>query len=218
MKEIYNIQNRWIKAVILIFLLYPVFMIHLWRKGKAGRISAVIISILMIIWLWPASESKIQYTKKNEYEIVDLSDAYDSGRCRKRTNYIVIHHTAMPSAQKTSILQIVSIHMKQHGWSSIAYQYLIMNGKIYKLHNDDDIAPHTADYNSSTIGICIHGNYSQEVLSESDKSKLIWLIRILQDKYKLDKSKVVKHGDLNATECCGNNINLNEIRKCLKSY
>ena len=215
MERIYTIKNKWLRAALMMIAFIPVFARHCWRKGIAGRIILGLIAIPIVIKFFPSFPSS---EPEVGYDIIDMSDAYDSGRERKSTNYIVIHHTALMSTQKTSILAIASIHMKQNGWSSIGYQYMILDGKIYKLHNDDDIAPHTEGYNSSSIGICIHGNFSKEKLSDNDKKKLIWLIRMLQDKYKLDKSKVVKHGDLNATECCGYNININEIRKCLKNY
>lgn len=217
MKRIYKINNEWLRAGAMLFCLLPIFIRHCWIRGIVGKVIAIAIVLFILV----KSFSCFRYherTLESDYQIIDLSDAYDSGICRARTDYIVIHHTAMMSNIKTSILAIADIHMKQHGWSSIGYQYLIMNGNIYKLHNDNDIAPHTEGYNSSSIAICVHGNYSKEFLSETDRNKLIWLIKKLQDKYRIDASKVVKHGDLNATECCGNNININELRKCLKNY
>ncbi len=204
----------------MLVCLIPVVIITLWNKGLIGKFISCVIFLCVcrsFLFFFPSIKG-IEQTTEIEYDITDLSAAYDSGRKRTVTDYIVIHHTAMPSTQKTSILNIASIHMKEHNWSSIAYQYLIMNGEIYKLHDDDDIAPHTLGHNNNSIAICIHGNYSTENLSESDRKKLVWLVMKLQDKYKIDASKVVKHGELNATECCGNNININDIRKCLKNY
>ena len=215
MRKIFQIENKWVRAGLMLLLILPMLIRHLWHKGKVGRGIAICIILFITFKLYACIGAK---DVSKEYQIVDLSAAYDSGRKRPRTDYIVIHHTAMNSRLKANILSIASIHMKNNGWSSIAYQYLIMDGKIYKLHSDDDIAPHTANYNSNSIGVCIHGNFSEEELSEADKDKLVWLIRKLQDEYHLDKSKVVKHGDLNATECCGTNINIEDIRECLKSY
>lgn len=219
MERIYSIRNKWLRAFLMMIAFVPVFVRHCWRKGIVGRaILAGSIAIFVLLKFFPSFNSITKDVDCEDYNIIDLADAYDSGRNRRSTDYIVIHHTAMMSNIKTSVLAIASMHMKEHGWSSIAYQYLIMDGKIYKLHNDNDIAPHTEGYNSSTIGICIHGNYSREHLSDSDKKRLVWLVRMLQDRYKLDRSKVVSHGDLNATECCGSNININDIRECLKNY
>lgn len=77
--------------------------------------------------------------------------------------HLIVHHTAGTN-QSTNWSAVVRSIWNQHvninGWSDIGYHYLIdPDGVIYQGRTDEQVGAHFCATNSSTLGICVMGNF-----------------------------------------------------------
>ena len=65
-----------------------------------------------------------------------------------------------------------------------------------------------AGMNEKAIGIALVGNYSEQNISEVEMHSLVFLVRTLQEYYKIPASRVIGHRDVpgKSTECPGANF------------
>ena len=143
--------------------------------------------------------------------VIDISACLTASNKRdgKSITEVIIHHDSIQYCPYTPIFDINRYHIKK-GFGSIAYHYYISKkGKIYKLHNHEDITAHTKWKNTHTLSVCIQGNYSNEFISKLQYKSLIELLSYLS----LD---VAFHSTYNDTQCPGRNLNLGTIRNDLQ--
>ena len=124
---------------------------------------------------------------------------------------IVVHHAAMDG----SVQDIHRVH-KQMGWSGIGYHlYIRKDGSIWKGRPLNTLGAHVKGHNSHTIGICLEGNYVNEVPSSTILSSLSFAIQYVRQV--VGKNLPVKgHRDLMATACPGRNITAAILQKASK--
>ena len=128
--------------------------------------------------------------------------------------YIVIHHTATPSA---TVKAIERNHVGQ-GFEGVGYHFVINNG----------LAPGTADgeitptdrwieqrpgahakvsdhpeFNHEGIGICLVGNFEKTRPTAAQMASLEMLVLALGDRYGIGLDRIVGHGELKNTKCPG---------------
>ncbi|GAB5990026.1 N-acetylmuramoyl-L-alanine amidase [Clostridium tetani] len=121
---------------------------------------------------------------------------------------IILHHAATTSC---SIEDVHTWHL-HNGWSGCGYHYFIRkNGSVYKGRQENYLGAHCINYNSISIGICVEGNYMVEHMPLIQKNSLIELIRCISNKYSI--KEIYGHGELNSTNCPGNNYPLAQIRR-----
>ncbi len=100
--------------------------------------------------------------------------------------HVVIHHSA-GSNNNTNYTQVVRdiylYHTQVNGWSDIGYNYLVaQNGSIYtgrdpgSLEQDNVLGAHFCGSNSTTMGICMLGNYESAELVTSNYVSLVDII------------------------------------------
>lgn len=148
--------------------------------------------------------------KETNLKFNGLSDIKE----RKQTNFIVIHHSA--SKEDLTVEEIHKYHRDQLGWAGIGYHFYIRkDGKIYRGRPEQKSGAHTEPYfdkkqnkeigvNSSSIGICLSGNFEIEQPTEKQLKALKEIIGYLRTKY--PNAEIVGHRDLNATTCPGKNL------------
>ena len=148
--------------------------------------------------------------KETNLKFNGLSDIKE----RKQTNFIVIHHSA--SKEDLTVEEIHKYHRDQLGWAGIGYHFYIRkDGKIYRGRPEQKSGAHTEPYfdkkqnkeigvNSSSIGICLSGNFEIEKPTDNQLKSLSELLQYLKQKY--GNVQVVGHRDLNATACPGKNL------------
>ncbi len=148
---------------------------------------------------------------------------------RSATNvkHVVVHHSAGSNTNSnyTQVVRDIYLyHTQVNGWSDIGYNYLIaQDGSIYNgrdpgsLEQDDVLGAHFCGSNSTTMGICMLGNYESAQLNSANYYSLLDVIT-----WKLDHEgltpftnnqhalgnfeAIIGHRDGCSTLCPGENI------------
>ena len=118
---------------------------------------------------------------------------------RGDTSFLIVHHA------QAKICTVDDIHRwhQNNGWSGIGYNYFInKNGFIYEGRLEDMQGAHAKGYNNNSIGICLEGDFTQEILSMTQRDVLIELILDIRSRY--PKIKLLRHMDVNQTSCPAN--------------
>lgn len=116
---------------------------------------------------------------------------------RNKTTSLVIHH----SCGEGPVTQIHQQHLNQ-GWSGIGYHYYIRKkGQIYSGRPQWAVGSHCKGLNTSSLGICLEGNFEKEKPSEEQLNSLRWLVKYLSGLFPI--KNVYGHRDINATLCPG---------------
>ncbi len=130
-------------------------------------------------------------------------------------NSIVLHHSATSAGDVASIDAVHRENRDQNGrrWLGIGYHFVIGNGR--KMGNGE-IQPtfrwhqqlpgaHAGqrDYNQHGIGICLIGNFDENAPTEQQVVAVRKLVKLLTERYAIGRTRVVRHGDVQATACPG---------------
>jgi len=119
---------------------------------------------------------------------------------RRKTEYIVIHHSATRKESDIGVETIDAWH-KARGWKGIGYHWVIRrNGRIEKGRNSGTAGAHVKGYNQNSEGICLigglgeHNDQPEANYTLSQKTALKALIGELKSRY--PDAEVVRHCDL----------------------
>lgn len=133
----------------------------------------------------------------------DVCDIFPTEKKRTSTKYIVIHHTACPLAY--TVAEIDDYHRNKKGWGSgFAYHFYLKGCKVYKVHELEAATGHALSHNFDAIAVCVSGDFDREVVSKQTEYELYLLVHSLKLVY--PDAKIVTHGELNKTSCCGANL------------
>ena len=133
----------------------------------------------------------------------------------RRWRFIVIHHSATPSATLDSIDRGHTDRGFTHG---AGYHFLINNG-ISEGTSDGQITPtvrwleqldgaHTKapgrpEYNAEGIGICLIGHFEKRQPTAMQMAALQGLVAVLRTRYDISLERIVGHREVADTECPG---------------
>ena len=132
---------------------------------------------------------------------------------------LIVHHTATPTSW--TVEDVRRLHVEERGWDDIGYHYLI-------LLNDDGTArmeigrpcyktgAHAKGHNRNSLGLCTVGNWSKGEMPRQIRRELVRWLDVLCQLHDLDPLEAIKgHRELEgaATECPGNYVDLNAIRR-----
>lgn len=128
-----------------------------------------------------------------------------------KITHIIVHHSATTHASNTNWASVVRSFYNSHvgkkpTWGDIGYHYVIApNGVIYEGRPENIRGCHTGDSkgNEGTLGICLIGNFSNEVPTEEAKESLVKLLSWLCSKYNINPTQASTHKPSNTTK---NNI------------
>jgi N-acetylmuramoyl-L-alanine amidase len=119
----------------------------------------------------------------------------------------VIHHSADPNGTPE---KYAKYHVKTHGWPGIGYHFVIQkDGTIYQTNALETISYNVENYNTGTVGICLTGNFEDELLQAAQKNSLIFLLKKLVEQ--LGPKSILPHSAFKATACPGEHIDTDEI-------
>ncbi len=119
---------------------------------------------------------------------------------RNNTDEIILHHAEAKSA---SVEEVNRWHLER-GWTGIGYHFYIRkDGKVYRGRPEWSVGAHAQGHNSRAIGICVEGAYMSETMPKAQFDALVWLVREEMAKY--PGAKVLRHRDVNSTDCPGVN-------------
>ena len=126
-------------------------------------------------------------------------------------NTIYIHH----SVQNIEIQNIHTLHLK-NGWAGMGYHYFIDKaGIIYKGRDDDKIGAQAKNNNINSLGVCLQGDFEEDILGDVQRDSLLKLLRYLTLKNKI--IDIRGHEEVTETLCPGENISVEELEKSLDS-
>lgn len=106
--------------------------------------------------------------------LLSRSEWCPAGNCGEHSNpafatptHLVIHHSAgsnQSSDWPAVVRTIWDFHVNGRGWSDIGYNWLVdPEGRIYHGRSNDAIGAHFCGTNTGTIGICLLGDFTNEV-------------------------------------------------------
>lgn len=112
----------------------------------------------------------------------------------RNVKYIVIHCTAGPSSQKTSV--ILDFWRKKLGWKNVGYHKLISeDGTVEELAKPEQIVNGVKGHNSHSYHICYKGGQGGKD-NRTDEQKASLLSEIKKAKKLFPKAQVLGHRDL----------------------
>lgn len=116
--------------------------------------------------------------------------------------YLVVHHSAIPPDKGPEV--IARYHVEKQGWPGIGYHFFIdREGRIYQTNPLEAISYHARAYNSSSVGICLAGDFTSAIPPASQIQALGHLCAYLLEKMNLGKEAIVGHQELVPTICPG---------------
>jgi LysM repeat protein len=140
--------------------------------------------------------------------------------------YIVVHHSATSSG---NAFRFDYFHRKvRHMERGMAYHFLIGNGRGL---GDGAIQPgsrwllqqpgghvRSEQMNEVAIGICLVGNFDKSPPTAKQMQSLTGLLRYLQGKYRVPRSRVIGHREVKGThtKCPGKHLSLVSLRQGLR--
>ncbi|MGD0573376.1 MAG: peptidoglycan recognition family protein [Sedimentisphaerales bacterium] len=138
---------------------------------------------------------------------------------------IIIHHSATTEGNATIIDKW---HRENNGWNGVGYDFVIGNGTN---SGDGEVEPtyrwrgqltgaHCGGTpgnwaNEEGIGICLIGDFDHSAPTSRQMESLAKLIRFLQQRYHIPKSRVFGHGSVpggHVTDCPGKRFPWNWLR------
>lgn len=126
----------------------------------------------------------------------------------KKIVLIILHHQC---GKGQSVEQIHEYHKTKNKWAGIGYNYFIdFDGNIHEGRPVEFVPAHCNGNNTSSIGICLEGDFRKDKPTEKQLAACKELIKYLRNKFP-KIGKVLNHNDLYATLCPV--INLKELVK-----
>lgn len=134
--------------------------------------------------------------------------------------YIIIHHSATTQGDAETFRK----NHKAKGWRDIGYHYVIGNGtysgdgevEIGRTEAEDGAHCSADGMNRKSIGICLVGNFDKQKPTPAQMEALERLCKDIMAQYKIPVSKVLGHGEVDATNCPGKNFDMATFRKRLE--
>ncbi len=141
---------------------------------------------------------------------------------------IIIHHSATDEGNAAIFDKW---HREENGWSGVGYDFVIGNGTDSV---DGQVEPtyrwrgqlagaHTGGTpgnwaNEEAIGICLVGDFNRYPPTARQRESLVRLIRFLQQRYHIPKSRIYGHGSTpggHQTDCPGIRFNMTRLKSAL---
>lgn len=127
----------------------------------------------------------------------------------RKPNMIVAHHLGVPvdGVPPAEVMRRTqAFHMRDKGWSDIAYHYLIdHNGDAWEGRGVQRMGGATRGYNDVSLAIAFMGDYNQDRLTLLQRDafhNLYWACKFVHGRI----DRVRTHGELASTACPGLNV------------
>lgn len=123
-------------------------------------------------------------------------------RLRRRTDYIVVHHSGADPAQTR---ESIHEHHRRLGWAGYGYHYHIgLSGVVEGGRPVDTVGAHVRGYNDRSVGVLVTGNLDLAPPTPAQLTALAALLADLEIRY--PRARVVGHRELAATACPGRHL------------
>uniref|UniRef100_A0A0K8TH54 Peptidoglycan-recognition protein n=1 Tax=Lygus hesperus TaxID=30085 RepID=A0A0K8TH54_LYGHE len=132
--------------------------------------------------------------------------------------YVVVHHSYIPplchteDECKRDMRAMQDAHQLVNGWQDIGYNFAVGGeGSVYEGRGWDVVGAHAVSYNVKSIGICMIGDFVENLPPAAQIQSLRELIEAgVQLGYISPDYKLIGHRQVSATECPGQAL-FNEI-------
>lgn len=125
---------------------------------------------------------------------------------------LIVHHCASSNTSVTNRTENqhqkwLQDYFKSIDYCDIAYHYNIgKNGTILEGNPSNRVGYHAGSYNTSSLGVSVHGNYESRTFSATQEARLVNLLAWLCYDFNIEPSRIVGHRDVSSTLCPGANI------------
>ena len=125
-------------------------------------------------------------------------------------NKFIIHHSGGTDADPLADTSHHTAEMMEQyhlskGWEGLGYHYVIhKDGEIWKGRPEHYHGAHTKGQNTSSIGICLAGNFDATLPTEEQVSSLRSLLIGLKAKYNIEN--IFPHRKFASKTCYGKNL------------
>lgn len=124
-------------------------------------------------------------------------------------NILTVHHTAdtFVGTNEQILQREAGFHINGNGWPGLSYHYFITpDGTIFQINKHTDITWHDSR-NTDTLGIALHGDFTNTKPSQKQlnslKSLLDWLCTE-NPQLPASQQNVLGHREISPTACPGN--------------
>lgn len=160
--------------------------------------------------------------------LISLPNGLEPPVASRPWKYIVLHHTATARGDVATIDAEHRNRTDAQGtpWLGIGYHFVIGNGRGM---DEGSIEPtfrwteqlHGAHagsrpHNDLGIGICLVGNFENEPPTVRQIAAVKRLVRDLSHRYGIRAEDVLRHGDIKATDCPGEQFPFDEVVDVLR--
>ena len=154
-------------------------------------------------------------------------DWYPPSRLEKKWEAIIVHHSATSNG---NVAIFDKKHREENHWEGVAYNFVIGNGtdsgngqvEVTFRWRGQLTGAHCKTPNNwgneKAIGICLVGNFDNTTPSTRQMQSLVKLVRFLQNRYRIPKSRVYGHGSTpgaRVTDCPGRRFPIARLKSML---
>lgn len=172
--------------------------------------------VALLVWLSSVAGLRPWWLKDLRRRLPRHPDRIYQRRSLDQVSRIVIHHSGTPSDYSPE--QIAEYHVSagnhicSSGCPGIAYHFLIgYDGTAYQVNDLETVSYHVGDNNTSSVGICLIGDYNELQPTPTQLRRVRHLIRYVE-RMAGKKLDIVGHRDLRNTTCPGNNLEIEKLR------
>lgn len=128
---------------------------------------------------------------------------------------IILHHSATKDGEVKDFDAIRKYHIEVKKWREIGYNWIIEKVRnewvILKGREETENGAHTKGKNSTSIGICVVGNYDVDELPEEALKLLVWLIKDVRSRW--GNLAINSHNKYANKTCPGTKFPLEMVRE-----
>jgi hypothetical protein len=153
--------------------------------------------------------------------LIVIEESDDESVRSKRKEYppthIILHHSASPQTQSFEALN--AYHREKWNFRSTlgfyaGYQYVIeQNGTITQARADTEEGAHTLGNNKNTIGVCLMGNFEEDLPTAEQEQSLRSILREKMKRWNIPVENIMFHRDYANTLCPGDKITKRWVRE-----
>ncbi len=118
-------------------------------------------------------------------------------------------HAVSPREAIPFLKSIQTDHMDGHGWADIGYHFIVdSSGTVWEGRPLAWQGAHAGNdaLNTGNIGICLLGNFDEQLVDSRQRRALEGLLVAMQSRYSVPVGSIFTHQELKSTECPGANL------------